>query len=101
MKRKKWILGIAAVLLAVFAVKGISHYRWSQLSTAEKAGTLTEKMARHYDLTDTQKGRLYALNLEKVQDMEAACQSGASDRKAWKQRRNEWRDQVEAIVREK
>ncbi|MBK8923853.1 MAG: hypothetical protein IPM81_20595 [Saprospirales bacterium] len=98
MKRKNWIIGIAAVLLLVFAVKGIGHYRWSNLSAEEKAGTITEKLARHLDLRADQKQQLYALNLEKIQAMQTAHASGRHSRRQWKQLRAEWHSGLESIL---
>lgn len=83
---------------AKWAAKGIGWYRWSHLSTAEKAGKITEKMSRHLDLTDEQKGQVYALNLEKVQSMESVCQSGQHDRQAWKQLRDDWKNEVRGVL---
>lgn len=99
MKRKKWMIGIAAVLLFVLAGKGIAHYRWSKLSTEEKAGTITEKMARRFDLSDTQKAQVYALNLEKVKTMEARGKSGEHSRSDWKQLRDEWHEDMREILK--
>jgi Spy/CpxP family protein refolding chaperone len=98
MKKRPWIIGISAVLLLFFAFKGIGWYRWSQLTTAEKAGTITEKMARHLDLTEDQKGKVYTLNLEKVQAFEAARQSGQHKREDWKQLRDDWKNQVRGVL---
>lgn len=99
MKRKKWMIGIAAALLLLFAGKGIAHYRWSKLSTEEKAGTITEKMARRLDLSEDQRVKVYALNLEKVKIMEARWQSGEHRRADWKQLRDEWHEEMRAILR--
>ncbi len=98
MNKKRWIIGIAAVVLTVFAVKGVLHYRWSQLSAGEKAGTITEKMARHLDLSAEQKENLYALNLQQMQAFEAARQTDGCDRAHWKQLRETWRTGVQEIL---
>ncbi|MBP6825209.1 MAG: hypothetical protein KA165_01510 [Saprospiraceae bacterium] len=98
MNKKRWIIGIAAVLLTVFAVKGIGWYRWSHLSTAEKAGTITEKMARRFDLTTEQKSRVYALNLEKIQAFETTRSSGHRDCTQYKQLHQQWKDGVRGVL---
>lgn len=98
MKKRRWITGIAAVLLTVFAFKGIGWYRWSRLSAEEKAETITEKMARRFDLTDEQKGKIYALNLEKVQSFETARTSGQHNRENWKQLREQWKNGVREVL---
>ncbi len=98
MKKRPWIIGISAVLLLFFAAKGIGWYHWSQLSTAEKAGTITEKLSRHLDLTEEQKGKVYALNLEKVQAFESARQSGQHNRGEWKQLHENWKNEVRAVL---
>ena len=98
MNKKRWIAGLAAVLLTVFAAAGVRHYRWSRLTTAEKAGTITEKMARHLDLNAGQKGKLYTINLEKLQAIETARQSGNHDRNSWKQLHEQWRSDVDEIL---
>lgn len=98
MKRRKWIIGIAAVLLVLFAVKGIAHYRWSRLSAEEKAGTITEKMAHRFDLSPDQKGKIYAINLEKIQSVETACKSGGHRRADWKQQHEQWRNAVREVL---
>ncbi|MBP6813089.1 MAG: hypothetical protein KA138_16280 [Saprospiraceae bacterium] len=98
MKKRPWIIGISAVLLIFFAAKGIGWYRWLQLSSAEKAGTITEKMSSHLDLTEEQKGKIYALNLEKVMAFESARQSGQHSRKGWKQLREDWKNDVRGVL---
>ena len=98
MKKRTWMIGISAVLLLFFAAKGIGWYHWSHLSTDEKAATITEKMSRHLDLTDEQKGRVYALNLDKVQSLETGWQSGQHNRQAWKQLREDWKNEVRGVL---
>lgn len=98
MKKRNWILGIAAVLLIGAAAKGIGWYRWSKLSTAEKAGTITEKMARHLQLSEEQKGKIYALNLSKMEKFETACQDGKHNRGEWKQFHEEWKNEVREVL---
>ncbi|MFN0036023.1 MAG: hypothetical protein ACKVUS_13250 [Saprospiraceae bacterium] len=98
MKKRPWIIGISAVLLLFFAVKGIGKYRWSQLSSAEKAGTITEKMSRHLALTEEQKGKIYVLNLEKVEAFESARHTGSRSREAWKQIREDWKNEVRGVL---
>lgn len=98
MNKRRWIIGFAAVLLTVFAFKGIGWYRWSQLSSAEKAGTLTERMARHLDLSEEQKSKVYNLNLEKVQAFETAHNSGQHNRADWKQQRQQWKNQLLEVL---
>ena len=98
MNKRRWIIGFAAVLLTVFAFKGIGWYRWSQLSSVEKAGTLTERMARHLDLSEEQKSKVYNLNLEKVQAFETAHNSGQHNRADWKQQRQQWKNQLLEVL---
>ena len=98
MKKRRWMIGIAAVLLTVFAAKGIGWYRWSRLSAEEKAGTITEKMSRRFDLTATQKDKVYTLNLGKVQAFEAARSSGQRDRKEWKTLHEQWKNDMREIL---
>ncbi len=98
MNKKRWIIGIAAVLLTVFAVKRIAWYRWSHLSIEEKAGKITEKMASRFHLTQEQKGKVYALNLEKIQTFETARNSGHRDRAQWKQLRQTWKDGLREVL---
>lgn len=98
MKKRPWLIGISAALLLLFTFKGIGWYRWSHLSTAEKAGTITEKMAQHLDLSDTQKGQIYALNLQKMEAFEAGCKSGEHNRQDWKQMRESWKNDVRNIL---
>lgn len=98
MKKRRWIIGFSAFLLLFFAAKGIGWYRWSHLSTAEKAGTITEKMSRHLALNEEQKGKVYTLNLEKVQAFELARQSGQHCREGWKQLREDWKNDVRGVL---
>lgn len=98
MKRKNWIIGIAAVLLTVFAFKGIAHYRWSKLSAEEKAGTITGKMAEYFDLSADQQAKVYALNLEKMQTLESARHSGPHNRAEWKALRESWHQEFREIL---
>lgn len=98
MKKRRWLIGIAAVLLTVFAAKGIGWYRWSKLSAEEKAGTITEKMSRRFDLTAEQKGKVYALNLAKVQAFESARTAGQHDRNTWKNLHSEWKTGMHEIL---
>ena len=98
MKKRPWIIGISAVLLFFFAAKGIGWYHWSHLSTAEKAGTITEKMSRHLSLSEEQKGKIYALNLENVQSFESERQSGQHSREGWKKLRDDWKNDVRGIL---
>lgn len=98
MKKRSWIIGISAVLLLFFTAKGIGWYRWSQLSSAEKAGTITEKMAKHLDLTTEQKGQVYALNLEKMQAFESAQASGHAHRADWKQLHEDWKNDLRGVL---
>ena len=98
MKKRPWIIGISAFLLLFFAAKGIGWYRWSQLSAAEKAGTITEKMSRHLSLSTDQRERVYALNLKRVQEFESARQSGNHRRQDWKQLRESWKADVKDVL---
>ena len=98
MKRKHWLIGLGAVLLLALSVKGIMFYRWSHLSSAEKAGTITDKMARHFHLSEAQKGKVYALNLEKIQAFESARQSGRHSRADWKKLHESWRTDLRAVL---
>lgn len=98
MKKRRWMIGIAAVLLTVFAAKGIGWYRWSRLSAEKKAGTITEKMSRRFDLSPAQKDKVYALNLEKVQAFQTARASGQHDRKDWKMLREQWKNGMREIL---
>lgn len=98
MKKRTWIIGISAVLVLFLAAKGIGWYHWSHLSTAEKAGTITEKMARKLDLSAEQKSKIYALNLEKVQSFESARQSDQFKRQDWKQLRESWKSDVRNVL---
>lgn len=41
-------------------------YKWSHLTAQEKATKITERMSSKLDLTEEQKERVLALNLEKV-----------------------------------
>lgn len=98
MNKKRWITGVAAVILTILAVKGISRYSWSRLSAEEKAGKITEKMSRYFHLTEEQKGKMYALNLEKIQIFEKARNSGQHDRAQWKQLRQQWKDGIRNVL---
>lgn len=98
MKKRQWIIGITAALLLFFTAKGIGWYRWSQLSSAEKAGRITEKMARHLELTEEQKSKVYAFNLEKVQSFESAKASGQHSRDEWKQLHEDWKNDLNSVL---
>ncbi len=98
MKKIRWIIGISAVLLLSLAAKGIGWYRWSHLSTAEKAGTITEKLARHLELTEEQKGKVYAFNLQKVQAIESARANGEHERVDWKQLHEDWKNNLRSVL---
>ena len=98
MKRKHWLIGLGAVLLMAISVKGVLAYRWSNLSTAEKAGTITEKMTHRFGLSDEQKGKVYALNLEKIQAIESACQASQHKRADWKKLHESWRNDLRAVL---
>lgn len=98
MKKRSWIIGISAVLVLFFAAKGIGAYRWSQLSTAEKAGTITEKMSRRLELTEEQKGKVYALNLAKMEAIQSRKQNGQHRREDWKQIREDWKNEVRGVL---
>lgn len=98
MKKRRLIFGVSAALLLLLTFKGIGWYRWSHLSTAEKAGTITEKMARHLDLSEEQKGKVYALNLEKVQAFESGCTDGQHKREDWKKMHEDWKNEVRSVL---
>ena len=98
MNKRRWIIGFAAVLLTIFAFKGVGWYRWSQLSSAEKAGTMTERMAHRFDLSEEQKGKVYHLNLEKVQSFETVRSSGQHSRADWKQQHEQWKNQLLEVL---
>ena len=98
MKKRPWIIGISAVLLLFFVAKGIGGYKWSQLSSAEKAGTITEKMSRRLALNTEQKTKVYDLNLEKIETLEATCKSGERNREDWKKIREDWKNQVREVL---
>lgn len=98
MKKRRWIMGIAALLLTVFAFKAIGWHRWSRLSAEKKAKAITEKMARRFGLTDEQKAKVYALNLEKVRKFESARASGQHDREGWKQLREQWKTGLREVL---
>lgn len=72
--KSKMVFRIAAIIFGVFAVisvgKGIMWYKWSHLTVEEKATKITERMSSKLDLTDEQKERVLALNLEKVATFE-------------------------------
>lgn len=98
MNKRRWIIGLGAVLLTFFTFKGIGWYRWSQLSASEKAGAMTARMAHHLDLSEEQKGKVYNLNLEKVQYFETARNSGQHPRGDWKQLREQWKTQLFEVL---
>jgi periplasmic protein CpxP/Spy len=98
MNKRRWIIGAAAVLLSIFAFKGIGAYRWSRLSAEEKAGTMTERLAHHLDLSEAQKGQVYNLNLEKARALEAARREGRPSRADWKNLRAAWRSELEEVL---
>ena len=98
MKKRNLIFGVAAVLVVGLAAKSIGWYRWSKLSSAEKAGTITEKMASHLKLNEEQKGKIYALNLDKMEKFDAARKEGNCRRGEWKQFREEWKNEVREVL---
>ncbi|GEM_PF-1994110 len=98
MNKRRWIIGIAAMILGVFTFKSIGMYRWSRLSAEEKAGTITEKMTRRFDLNEDQKGKVYALNLEKMRSVQAAKATGQHGRQYWKQTREQWKNQLREVL---
>jgi len=57
MKRKKLLIGISALILAAFTVKGIIHAR---MTAEKKVSLITEKMTKKLDLTPEQK--VYQIN---------------------------------------
>ena len=73
--KKKILFRIAAITLGVFAIigmgKGIMWYNWSHLTTQEKASKITNRMANRLDLTEAQKGKVMALNLKKMETLDA------------------------------
>ena len=98
MNKRRWIIGIAATILGVIAFKSIGMYHWSRLSAEEKAGTITEKMARRFDLSEDQKGKVYALNLEKMRSVAAAKATGQHTRQQWKQTHEQWKNQLREVL---
>jgi Spy/CpxP family protein refolding chaperone len=98
MKKRTWMIGLGAVLVVFLAAKGFGAYRWSKLSAEEKAGTITEKMAQHLGLSEDQKGKLYALNLEKMASLESAKNSGQHNREDWKKLREDWKNEVRGVL---
>ncbi len=98
MKKGRLIIGISAAVVLFFAAKGIGWYRWSHLSRAEKAGRITEKMARRLEMTEEQKGKVYAFNLEKVQAFESARRDGHHKREGWKKLHEDWKNEVRSVL---
>jgi hypothetical protein len=94
MKRKTWIIGIVAVIIAAFTIKGIVY---AQMPIEKKVTHITEKMSKKLDLSQEQKEKVYQINLKRANGHQAAYNAGRN-KELIKEAVKNWENELKTVL---